>query len=323
MGTSEFDVIDLYFKPGRSREDVIVGIGDDCAVLDVPTGKRLLTSTDTLIAGLHFPEHTSPEDIAAKTVAVNFSDLAAMGAEPTWVTLALTLPDVDHRWLKAFSSSFHRAIDEYNVQLIGGDTTKGNLSLTLQVMGFIDVGKCMLRANAKPGDLIFVSGYLGDAALGLAMQQKKIALPDEAATYCLDRLNRPTARVELGQAISDYSKCAIDISDGLFVDLTHIMDASQCGANIELNSIPLSAPVRKYLADITNQLELRELMTGDDYELCFTADESHSQTIYAIAEKYHIPITCIGIINSSKELTCTEGNGHAIDILHTGFDHFS
>ena len=281
MSLSEFDLIDLFFKPLTSRSDVSLGIGDDCAVLDVPAGSQLVSTIDTLISGTHFPEDTSAKDIAKKSVAVNLSDLAAMGATPSWVSLAISLPKVDTEWLEAFSASFHQALAEYNVVLIGGDTTKGDLSITIHAMGFVEQGKAMLRANAKPGDLIFVSGYLGDAALGLAIKQNRVNRC-ENNSYFINRLNRPDARVQLGQKLKDYCCCAIDISDGLFSDLTHILNGSLCGAEINVDKLPLSAPAMQLLGTKELNIKAHELMSGDDYELCFTVSEDNLDYIQGI-----------------------------------------
>lgn len=246
-----------------------------------------------------------------------------MGAVPAWISLALTLPEIDHQWLKKFSASFHRSIDKYDVQLIGGDTTKGNLSITIQVMGFADPVKSMLRSNAKPGDSIYVSGTLGDAALGLALMLDKLSIVDDNASYFINRLNRPSARVELGHAISRYCRCAIDISDGIFADLSHILDASRCGANIEIDKLPLSNQLREYLAKEKHHNEIVKLMSGDDYELCFTVAEKHTAAIRSISEKLNIPLTKIGVINDGDSLVCVDDKGGEIDMQQTGFNHFS
>lgn len=320
MTDSEFDVIKQYFKSAISRDDVAVGIGDDCALLDVPENKQLVTTTDTLISGVHFPEQTCPEDIAYKSVAVNLSDLAAMGAEPAWVTLALTLPTIDHDWLKRFSDSFQQQLNRFNVQLIGGDTTKGPLSITINAMGLITDKRCMLRGNAKSGDRIYVSGSLGDAALGLMLLQEKV--PASANDdYFISRLNTPEARVLLGQALAEYCHCAIDISDGLFADLGHILESSQCGAEIVLNQIPVSIEMKSYLDKNDQALGIHQLMTGDDYELCFTVSEVDEAAIKDIANNIGQPISCIGVITQGEGITFMN-NGKVIFVPQTGFNHF-
>lgn len=320
MTDSEFDVIKQYFTSAITRDDVAVGIGDDCALLDVPKDKQLVTTTDTLISGVHFPEQTSPEDIAYKSVAVNLSDLAAMGAEPAWVTLALTLPTIDHDWLKRFSSSFQQQLKCFNVQLIGGDTTKGALSITIHAMGFITDKQCMLRSNAKSGDRIYVSGSLGDAALGLMLLQDN-ALASTDDEYFVGRLNKPQARVMLGHALAEFSQCAIDISDGLFADLGHILESSHCGAEIVLNKIPVSIQMKNYLSNTNKTLGIHQLMTGDDYELCFTVSEENEARIKEIADNLDIPLSCIGVITQGEGITFMN-NGKVIFVPQTGFDHF-
>lgn len=322
MNLSEFDLIEQYFTLLNTRNDVAVGLGDDCAALDVPTGCQLVSTIDTLISGTHFPEDTSAEDIAKKAVAVNLSDLAAMGAIPAWVSLAISLPDVDQRWLTAFSASLHQALAEYNVALIGGDTTKGHLSITIHAMGFVETGKAMLRTAAKPGDLIFVSGYLGDAALGLAIKQNKIKY-SKNARYFIDRLNRPDARVVLGQKLKDYCCCAIDISDGLFSDLTHILNNSSCGALVNIDKLPLSAHAVKLLASKDINIKANALMSGDDYELCFTVSANNINQIQAISKQLELPLTCIGEITEKRQLRCINDNGELVDIKNSGFNHFS
>ena len=321
MSVSEFDIIDQYFKPKLSRSDVTVGVGDDCAVLDVPAGSQLVSTIDTLISGIHFPADTSAQDIVCKSIAVNLSDLAAMGATPSWMSLAISLPVVDAHWLEQFSTALHSALAKYEVELIGGDTTKGDLSISIHAMGFVEKGKAMLRSNAKPGDLIYVSGYLGDAALGLAIHQKKINAVEDA-DYFLQRLNRPVARVALGQHLKEFCSCAIDISDGLFSDLNHILKSSGCGARINTDRLPLSAPARQLLAIDNINIKPHELMSGDDYELCFTVPEKNIEHIQAISKQLDIALSCIGSIDDSKQLICFDGESNLVDITKSGFNHF-
>ena len=288
---------------------------------NVPADKQLVTSTDTLVSGVHFPEKTSPADIACKSIAVNLSDLAAMGAEPAWLTLALTLPEIDHSWLQDFSTGFHQQLKKYNVQLIGGDTTKGPLSITIQAMGFVTANKSMLRNKAKSGDRIYVSGSLGDAALGLNFLQKKT--PCSANDdYFISRLNRPEARVELGQLLAEHCHCAIDVSDGLFADLGHILESSQCGAEITLNKIPVSSQMKNYLTEENKALGIHQLMTGDDYELCFTVSEENEASIKNISEQLNIALTNIGVITQGQGITFIN-KGKVVYVPATGFDHFS
>jgi thiamine-monophosphate kinase len=216
MSNSEFDIIKKYFTFEVLRNDVVLAGGDDCAIVSLPENKQLLITTDTLISGVHFPENTSAEDLAYKAIMVNLSDLAAMGATPAWLTLAISLPDIDERWLQAFSNQFYSVLSKFNISLIGGDTTKGGLSITIQAMGFCDKDKILRRDKAEAGDKVFVTGELGDASIGL--QAILNNLNDEKLLPCIQRLNRPEARVKFAEELVLYSKCAIDISDGLVAD---------------------------------------------------------------------------------------------------------
>ena len=299
---------------------MLLGIGDDCAIMQVPEGCSLATSTDTLISGVHFPEDTRAEDIAYKALAVNLSDLAAMGAQPAWVSLALTLPDQDDVWLQAFSESFAKLARQYNVQLIGGDTTRGDLSITLQISGFVESNKFLRRDQAKAGDLIYVSGYLGDAGLGLqcALNQIDATRPLRS---CIDKLNRPQPRVELGQALIDISYCAIDVSDGLAADLQHILNASQCAASVELDALPLSDALKTYYAGHVDWNQV--LTSGDDYELCFTISASQKTKLDTLADELAIGLTCIGEIKQGAGLEFVDASGAEFKLETVGYNHFS
>ena len=272
---SEFDIIRQYFTSSvssQSRADVVLGIGDDAAILDMADHhqhEQLVQSVDTLIAGVHFPVETSPEDIAYKALAVNLSDMAAMGAQPAWFTLAITLPDDDEAWLKAFSGSLFSLANEYNMQLIGGDTTHGPLCISITINGFVPAGKALTRNTAQVTDKIYVSGTIGDAALALASMQGQCLLREDSTSYLDDKLNRPAARIELGLLLRDFASSCIDISDGLIADLEHITDNSNVGATIIFEKIPLSKEFNSNLTDETLIIPL-VLSGGDDYELCFT-----------------------------------------------------
>lgn len=317
---SEFNLIDRYFKSlSKQRDDVVLGIGDDCAILSVPETKLLATSVDTLISGVHFPKDTSANDIGYKSLAVNLSDLAAMGAQPAWVSLAISLPNQDEQWLEEFAKGFAELINQYGLQLIGGDTTKGSLSITVQIFGFVDKQKYLRRDAAKPGDLIYVSGNIGDAGLGLKLKLNEI--PSEPDfNNCIQALNRPVPRVELGQKLLDVSQCAIDISDGLLADLGHITKESHCGAKLYLENIPLSDEVKKYYA---KQIDWQSVITsGDDYELCFTIEKSRQPQLETIEKDLNIKLTCIGEITNDLEVECLTNDGKAINISEPGFNHF-
>jgi len=233
----EFDIIRRYFQEKTHRNDIVrIGIGDDAAVLNIQTDTNLVVAVDTLVAGVHFPLNTTPHDIGFKALAVNLSDLAAMGATPCWMTLALTLPQADELWLSEFSKGLFVLADKFHVALGGGDTTQGPLTISIQVGGVVTKDKALLRSGAKPGDVILVTGMLGDAARGLQLlQQQDSDIPDEY----LAQLNRPSPRIAAGQQLLDVATACIDISDGLYSDLSHITTASGVGAIIELEPLPL------------------------------------------------------------------------------------
>lgn len=323
----EFSIIKKYFTTADSRTDVRIGIGDDCAVLQPPSDDRLLVSTvDTLISGVHFPVDTSPDDIAYKTIAVSVSDLAAMGAEPAWLTLAISFPEYNELWLSAFSESFKQTASMFGMQLIGGDTTKGTLSITVQATGFIKPASIMRRDSAKPGDSIYVTGTLGDAALGLSLISSNQSVDVSILEHCLYRLNRPTPRIELGNAIADYCNCAIDISDGLAADLGHILNASNCGACIIVDNVPVSSELRSYYETtpgLSGTIDWETVITaGDDYELCVVVSRQHEERILAIAKSLKVPMTNIGVINNSGKLEIKYFSGDSLEINHSGYSHF-
>jgi len=249
MACGEFSLIARYFDRVRtSRLDVETGIGDDCALLNIPEKQTLAISTDTLVAGNHFLPDIDPTDLAWKALAVNLSDLAAMGADPAWLTLALTLPDVDEAWLEAFSDGLFELLNYYDMQLIGGDTTRGPLSMTLGIHGYVPVGRALKRSGAKPGDWIYVTGTPGDSAAGLAILQNRLQVGDaKDADYLLKRHLRPTPRILQGQALRDLASAAIDISDGLISDLGHIVNASGCGARVNVDALPYSTAFARHV----------------------------------------------------------------------------
>lgn len=274
MSLGEFDLIARYFKSTDSlvaESGVIIGIGDDCAILDVPDGYQLAVTTDSLVAGIHFFEDVCPYRLGYKALAVNLSDLAAMGAEPKWVSLAITLPQVDENWLSEFSRGFFELAVKYNVRLIGGDTTKGPLSITVSAKGIVARNKALLRSGAEIGDLICVSGTLGDGALGLDCKTAKQTVQNPQ--IFVDALELTEPRNLLGGVLSDYASSCIDISDGLTQDLQHILDASACSAEITLEKLPLSVGMHQEVRaqTITAEQAYRYALTGgDDYELLFT-----------------------------------------------------
>ncbi len=317
----EFDLIQTHFTRSIQRDDVITGIGDDAAVLQLPANRQLVQSVDTLIEGVHFPPDTSPQDIAWKALAVNLSDMAAMAATPAWFTLALTLPGGDDFWLKAFSESLFVLASEYNMQLVGGDTTQGNLSITIGINGFVEPGKALHRHTARAGDKIYVSGCLGDAALALAAWQQLCLLRPDTQAELYQKLNRPQPRVALGQLLKHYATACIDISDGLVADLGHLSAASRVGAHIEFERIPLSAAFSANLTDEALMIPL-VLSGGDDYELCFTIPAADSAEFEQQAAAQGFSVSCIGEMEDGEGVRCFK-QGERIDIPQDGYQHFA
>lgn len=317
----EFDLIKHFFtEQAVKRKDVILGIGDDCALIQPGERQHVAVTTDTLVAGVHFPLETEPRAIGHKAVAVNLSDLAAIGAEPSWISLALTLPEVDEAWLKEFCSGVFELCEYYNVQLIGGDTTQGPLSITVTAQGVTPADKYLLRSGAKAGDWLYVTGEIGDAALALLHLQGKIKIEDVFTSQAMTKLNYPKPRVLAGQALREYASAAIDLSDGLIADLQHICKASGVGANIVVDALPLSNVMR----DTLEQEEAIELALsgGDDYELLFTVAEDNKVGMETSLSHAGINITCIGQINASEKITTTLNN-KPVSISTSGFEHFS
>jgi len=347
----EFDLIETYFRwdnfsdNSNDVEAVIIGIGDDAAVLKLGSNQQLVTSIDTLISGVHFPEQTSPAAIAHKALTVNLSDIAAMGAKAKWFTLALTLPGVDHAWLKEFSSSLKNLAEQTSVSLVGGDTTRGPLSISIQVMGTVENNHSLLRSGAKPGDKIFVSGTLGDAAVGLSSVQGSFERdnlnPDNLNTdrldldlleltaqdnaFCEARLNYPTARLDESEVIKHYATSCIDVSDGLLQDLGHILKKSKVSAVIDPQLVPLSNSLQKLPQEKSLQYALHG---GDDYELLFTVpNQIHEAFMKAASKKISTKITMIGEVVSYPENN-QEGLNVILDsqgknLRGNGYNHFN
>jgi len=315
---SEFALIDLIRQRVKSRNDVVLGIGDDAALLTVPYDQLLVVSTDTLNSGIHFPEDSAPEDIGYKSLAVNLSDLAAMGATPAWASLAISLPTTDIDWLEKFLDGFFELADEHGVQLIGGDTTQGPLSITITVHGFVPKEFALRRDAAKPGDEIWVTGSIGDAAGGLA-QWRAQGLQSAKLRH---RLDRPTPRVNVGIALRGIANAAIDISDGLVADLSHILQASKVGAEIEVCRVPMSKPLLDHFPDDQERYRL-QLSGGDDYELCFTAPAHQSMTIEQALADCDVIGTVIGHVVLGTQLKCLDENGELFEVQQKGFEHFN
>lgn len=321
MTISEFSLIEKYFSRAPSgRKNVTVGIGDDCALTDVPDGQQLAITVDTLVKGIHFLPSALPEDLACKAIAVNLSDLAAMGAEPAWMTLALTIPDTDEDWLAIFNQSLFKYADFYGIQLIGGDTTRGPLTITIQAMGFVPPKAAPLRSGATAGDVIFITGTIGDAGLGLSIITGEHQPANEgSARYLVQRYNRPTPRVALGLAIRNIASSAIDLSDGLAGDLSHILDASEVGAVIELDSLPLSEALISE-CDFDKAIQYA-LSSGDDYELCFTVPEDDIEQLEKALNSTGCVYQKVGRITGGSGITYTR-DGNKVNLQMSGYSHF-
>lgn len=312
----EFELIREFFQRTPADPEVRLGVGDDAALVAVPAGQELVVSTDTLVGGRHFPEQTPPFDIGWKALAVNLSDLAAMGAQARWVTLALTLPASDEIFLREFAQGFFALADRENVTLIGGDTTRGPLSLTVTALGTVPSGQALRRSGARLGDDIYVSGSIGDAGLGLRLEleQWQEELPAAAREFALHRLRRPEPRLALGRALRGIATACLDVSDGLAQDLGHLLAASAVGAELELQDLPRSAA----LAAIDPAFaDILALGSGDDYELLFTAPLVARGAVSALP----LPCTRIGRITSGQGLRLLRG-GAPVELLLAGFTHF-
>jgi len=316
----EFDIIAKYLNLNTTpRKDVLCGVGDDCALLKVPQGQRLAVSMDTLIGDVHFPADADAKAIAHKAIAVNLSDLAACSAEPAWLTLSLSMPQADEKWLAAFSEGLSEMVEHFAVQLVGGDTCRGPLSITVQAHGLVPQKVFAQRSGAKAGDLVCVTGPLGDAALGLLHYKGELAASGADADYLLQRYLRPYPRVAAGIAMRGRASAAIDISDGLLADVQHLSNASGVGVVIRWDQIPLSDAARA-VAD--QQLIKRAVLTGgDDYELCFTVPEDQfeaTQKALAMVGEKCIPI---GRISGKPGVRVVSDEGD-INLEKMGYRHF-
>lgn len=320
MPLSEFDLIDRYCKNIlRDGPEVRCGIGDDAAIVSVPPGQELALSMDTLAAGVHFPPDTVPADIGYKSLAVNLSDMAAMGAEPRWIMLSLTLPQEDpESWLAGFMTGFTALAKQYALSLIGGDLTHGPLSVTIQVHGLLPSGTAIYRNGARPGDRIYVSGTLGDAGLALEVLNRCRTVDNKFRAEILQRLNRPSPRIALGMVLRGLATSAIDISDGLQADLGHILAASHTGAVLDPERLPLSEALRQLPPVQAWEIALT---MGDDYELCFTlpaaVPESEVKRLSAIT-----PVQCIGEVTAGHGINWQCADSSVFIPAGTGYKHF-
>ena len=332
---SEFELIDRFFRRrignaenaggGENAQGTVVGIGDDAALLTPTPGNQLAASVDMLVADRHFFADVNPEALGYKTLAVNLSDMAAMGATPRWALLAGALPDADPQWLGAFARGLFALAAVHNVDLVGGDTTRGPLNLCLTILGEVPAGMALLRSGAHGGDSIWVSGALGDASLFLAHRAGRLALSGAEVATCENALLRPVPRVALGTRLRGLASAAIDLSDGLVGDLRHILEASKVGATIDLPAIPRSKALDRQLAKAgTHDVALECLLAGgDDYELCFTAAPAHDGQIAAVATELGLPLRRIGIIGGTPGLIVRDSSGRPVAQLPRAYDHFA
>jgi thiamine-monophosphate kinase len=315
----EFDLIARHFT--RPAANAVLGVGDDCALVDITNGMDLAVSTDTMVSGTHFFPDVPPENLGHKALAVNLSDMAAMGAMPYWAMLALTVPSVDHGWLAAFAKGFFDLAEEFSVSLIGGDTTRGPLSLTITIMGEVPMGAALRRNGAKAGNDVWVSGNIGDAALAVAHRNGRLVLAEDDYHEAVMRLYEPTPRVRLGQALRGLATSAIDISDGLLGDLGHICRLSGVGATVDLGAIPLSPIGAQHVATKAGLTAI--LAGGDDYELCFTAPPNSRDSIAELTDVLGVPLTRIGQVKRGKGVSLMGPDGKPVRIDGRGYDHFS
>jgi thiamine-monophosphate kinase len=315
---TEFDIIERYFTP-RTSHTVLAG-GDDAAIIAVGPGMQLAISTDALIAGQHFFEDAEPYGIGYKAMAANLSDMAAMGANPRWATLALSMPKVHERWIEDFARGFLDLASDYGVDLIGGDTTRGPLMMCVQIMGQLPAGKALRRSGAAVGDDIWVSGTVGDAALALAHLRGDFRLHANDLDYAVKRLSQPQPRVLLGQRLIDVASSAIDISDGLAQDVRHIAKQSGMRAVIEWESVPLSSVGVRYREHPL--VRQAALAGGDDYELAFTAPPGSRTRVGSVAGELGIALTRVGNMAAGEGIVVRDRNGQPIPLTELGFEHF-
>ena len=315
---SEFELINRYFN--RPARHTVLGVGDDAALLTLTAGHELVASIDTMVEGVHFFPDVEPDSLGHKVLAVNLSDLAAMGATPKWAMLALTIPDTDERWLEGFARGFFALAAEHDVDLIGGDTARGPRNICIQVMGEIPHGRALRRDGARVGDDVWVSGHVGDAAAAVAHRKGEITLRGSLVAQCQLRLDRPAPRVALGRMLVGAANSAIDISDGLIADLGHICERSGVGAAIEFAAVPCS----EELIQLREQaLIVRAILAGgDDYELCFTAVAGSRSEIAALSRKAGVALTRIGSIVAGKGVVVMDRAGRPMSVKDGGFNHF-
>jgi thiamine-monophosphate kinase len=319
MTLTEFGLIDRFFsRCGARRPDTVLGVGDDAALLRVPPGMDLVATLDTLVEGVHFLPGASPEALGHKALAVSLSDIAAMGADPAWATLALTLPAPDPDWLEGFGAGFCALCRAHGVELVGGDTTRGPRALSVELKGLVPTGAALRRSGARPGDRVCVTGTLGDAGLGLLALRDGLAVGDRDGLR--RRLERPEARVGAGRGLRGLANAAIDVSDGLLADLGHLLEASAVGAVVWLDRLPLSAAVRRHVQETGDWWA--PLAAGDDYELCFTLPQGRRGELEALGGSLGCPLTPVGEITREPGLRVLRPDGGEYRPSRRGYEHF-
>jgi thiamine-monophosphate kinase len=316
MSLGEFDIIARYFTRRLVRSDVLLGVGDDAAVLDAPPDRKLVVAMDTIVEGVHFPQGTSAEDVGYRALAVNLSDVAAMGAQPSWMTLSLSLPSADERWISGFACGLFELADRYNVALVGGDTVRGPLVATVQIGGWVEADRWLTRSGAQAGDLLFVSGTPGEAAAGLAVIQKQIE-GGRSGAYLRRRFLRPEPRLELGRRLRTIVSAAMDVSDGLLTDVEKLCAASACGAVLDVDALPASSPMRELFGDAA--CVDYQLGGGDDYEIIFTASPDRTRDLAQLRQAH--AFTQIGLITAERGVRCRR-HGESFATKRGGYDHF-
>ncbi len=318
----EFDLIARYFT--RAPRHAVLGVGDDCALLQPQPGMQWAVSSDMLVDGRHFLSTTPPAHLGHKALAVNLSDLAACGAKPVAFTLALALPQIDEAWLKGFSQGLWALADEHGCELVGGDTTQGPLNICITVFGEVPPGDAMLRQHAQAGDDIYVSGTVGDARLALEVFRGTLSLDAPHFEAARIRMEQPTPRVALGQALRGVANAAIDISDGLVGDLGHILQRSKLGAVLTTDWVADSAAISPALQTLPLNRRLdMALAGGDDYELLFTAAPDQADAVQDAANASGVSVTCIGRITANAGLQVLDAHGVAMSRRFASFDHFA
>ncbi len=326
MSLDEFGLIERIRRRAAVRADVALGIGDDAALLQVPPGYQLVVTADTLNSGVHFPPETPAADIGWKALAVNLSDLAAMGAAPAWCTLSLSLPEASPAWVDAFADGFFQLADQHGIALIGGDTTRGPLSISITAMGQVPAGEALRRDGAQPGDDVWLTGVPGEAGVALALWQQQrlnvtVPVDDVALEHLRCRLARPTPRLAIGLALRGLATAAIDVSDGLLADLGHICERSQVAADVLETALPAS-PMAVQMGEAALFQTLRTT-AGDDYELCFTAPAALRAQVSESMACVAVPVTRIGYIRAGSGVRLLNGEGAVLATSRLGFDHFS